>query len=195
MSVRLLLLGLTAFCVPSLCDRRPVAEFIGKLSINGLIAEDAPELAIKGNAFVSAPNIKNGLPQNWTVSMPAPPQMLSKRAGEPNPRRYGPVWPQGNNCVFCPEQEMLEEDALTTIRKLTPRKMKTYMRGTPADLNNKCVFYTRAEDRVAALSSPATDWACLYNKYSIWVGTASPPPLLLERLLIYYNYLSLALVA
>lgn len=100
--------------------------------------------------------------------MPAPQQMLEKRASEPAPRRYGPLWPQGDNCVFCPEPELLEKDGLTLSRELTTRKMKTYMRGKPTDYNNKCVFYTRAEDRINALSSPATDWACLYNKYSIW---------------------------
>jgi hypothetical protein len=174
MAVRLLLLGLLAFvlCVPSLCERRPVAEFIGKLSINGIIAKDSDAIGlpagIKGNPYVSAPSIKNGPPpaQNWTASMPA----LSKRAAEPLPRRYGPLWPQGNNCVFCPEQEVLQDDAMTLLQRLNAQKMKTYMRGTQADLINKCVFYTRAEDRIAALSGPATEWACLYNKYSIWVG-------------------------
>jgi hypothetical protein len=184
MSGRLSLLGLTAFilscCVPALCDKRPVAEFIGKLSINGIVAEDSdassgPRAGVRGNPFVSAPSIKNGPPPgalNWTASMPAPATILSKRA-EPQPRRYGPLWPQGNNCVFCPEPPLLEVDALTLVRQLTPQKMKTYMRGTPADLHNRCVFYTRAEDRLSALSGAATEFACLYNKYSIWVGSIS----------------------
>ena len=90
MSVRLLLLGLTAFlfCLPSLCDRRPVTEFTGRLSINGIAAEDSdatnPHVGVNGNPFVSAPSSKNGPPrsQNLTASMPTSPHTLKagKRA-------------------------------------------------------------------------------------------------------------------
>lgn len=147
-------------CVGSLCDNRPGPEFAGKLS------------GIDVHPVVAAPSVKNGPHRghNWTASMPGPQHMLSKRAPDPLPRRYGPVWPQGNNCVFCPEEELLKEDALTLSRQLTAKKLKTYMRGTPADLHNKCVFYTKNEDRNTALANPATEWACQHNKYTAWVS-------------------------
>ncbi|KAL2809165.1 galactose-binding domain-like protein [Aspergillus granulosus] len=49
--------------------------------------------------------------------------------------------------------------------------MRAYMRGDPRELHNKCVFYTRLEDRPNApkrLSGRATQWACNYDKFSIW---------------------------
>ena len=177
-------------CAPSLCDKRPGPEFVGKRSLNGIAGEDSNvtshPVGINGNPFVAAPSIKNGPSRahNWTASMLGPQRMLSKRTPDPLPRRYGPLWSQGNNCVFCPEQELLEEDALATLLALKPLKMKSYMRGTPADLFNKCVFYTKAEDRNAALASPVTDWACLHNKYTAWVSWRAFQPFLtfLQRL-------------
>ncbi len=181
MFVSLLSFGSLAFllCAPSLCDQRPAPEFVGKLSLNRIAREDSNvtslSVGVNGSPFVAAPSVKNRHPRahNWTVSMLGPQRMLSKRAPDPLPRRYGPLWPPGKNCVFCPEQELLEEDALTTLDRLDAKKMKTYMRGTPADLDNKCVFYTKNEDRNAALASPATDWACLHNKYTAWVSWRS----------------------
>ena len=186
MFVSLLPFGLMAvlLCAPSLCDKRPGPEFVGKRSLNGIAGEDSNvtshPVGINGNPFVAAPSIKNdpSRAHNWTASMLGPQRMLSKRAPDPLPRRYGPLWSQGNNCVFCPEQELLEEDALATLLALKPAKMKSYMRGTPADLFNKCVFYTKAEDRNAALASPVTDWACLHNKYTAWVSWRAFQPFL-----------------
>ena len=197
MFISLLPFGLLAFllCAPSLCDQRPGPEFAGKLSLNRIASEDlnvtSLPVGINGNSFVAAPSVKKSSPRvhNWTASMLGSQRMLSKRVPDPLPRRYGPLWPPANNCVFCPEQELLEEDALTTLSRLKPDKMKTYMRGTPADLKNKCVFYTKNEDRNAPLASPATDWACLHNKYTAWVSWRSFQVfltfmLLLQRLLI-----------
>ncbi len=103
--------------------------------------------------------------------MPTPQRMLSKRT-DPQPRGYGPVWNK-DNCVLCPEEDLLKLDAKKLLEKLTVPKMKSYMRGKPEDLKNKCVFYTKNEDRKAALASPATDWACLYSKYTAWVSWSS----------------------
>lgn len=171
-------LGVLAFslCARSLCDKRPGPEFPGKHSLQGISGEElnvtSLPVDVDARPFVAAPSVRNGPSRahNWTASMLGPQHMVSKRAPDPLPRRYGPLWSQGNNCVFCPEQELLEQDALRLFYQLKPDKMKTYMRGTPADLYNKCVFYTKAEDRNTALASPATDWACLHNKYTAWVS-------------------------
>lgn len=166
---RLFVLGLIVLFSSCLCQKNPVASFVGRLSINGLIADEESD---SSRSFVSAPNMAH---QNWSSSMSVSQGTITKRAGEPVPRRYGPVWDAAaGNCVFCPEQKLLELDAQTLLRRLTVNKMKTYMRGTAANLNNKCVFYSRGEDRIGTLSSPATFWACMNDKYSIWVSNVAP---------------------
>lgn len=163
---KLCFLSLLAFLGFSLCDRPSVASFVGRLSINGLLADDGPNST---SSFGPAPDKTH---PNWTSSMHNPDTTLSKRAGEPNPRNhYGPVL-AGENCVLCPAQKLLELDPVKLLRRLKSRLMKTYMRGSPGDLLNRCVFYTRAELRPSALSRAATDWACLYDKYSIWVSNS-----------------------
>lgn len=148
------------------------------VSTGGLSQE--PQLASLAGAFAIS-----GLPaqlddEAGLVSRPGPNSLsarvlrLQTRADDPDPTRYGPLMSeaQARNCVTCPDPSDLELDGRQLLAKLNTRQMRAYMRGDPAELHNKCVFYTRPEQRAGAperLSGRATEWACNRNKFSIWV--------------------------
>lgn len=139
-----------------------------------------PQLASLDGAFAI-----NKLPvrvdnETALVSHPGPNSLSAhvlKRQNDgddPEPVRYGPLMSaaQARNCVTCPDPQDLELDGRQLLAKLNTRQMRAYMRGEPDDLEDKCVFYTRPEERPNApkrLSGRATQWACNHDKFSIWV--------------------------
>ncbi|KAI9164153.1 hypothetical protein HJFPF1_05792 [Paramyrothecium foliicola] len=68
------------------------------------------------------------------------------------------------------KQDILGLDGWQLLKSLTVEKLAAYMRATPADLQDKCVFYTKAEEPSGPekLSTHARTWASLHNKLSIW---------------------------
>ncbi|KEY68838.1 hypothetical protein S7711_11504 [Stachybotrys chartarum IBT 7711] len=92
---------------------------------------------------------------------------------EPQPVRYGPLMgaAQARNCVFCPDPQDLELEGRELLAHLNTEQMRAYMRGDPSQLHNRCVFYTKAEERRGGpkrLSARATQWACNQDKFSVW---------------------------
>ncbi|KAK3896802.1 hypothetical protein C8A05DRAFT_39651 [Staphylotrichum tortipilum] len=95
---------------------------------------------------------------------------LRGRAAPAN--EYGPlvVIP---GCFYCVPDNIAKLKGRDLLKSLTTEAMISYIRaGTLAAgaLKNKCVFYTASRNKAVLpnLSKIATDWACLYGKYSIW---------------------------
>lgn len=152
------------------------------LSLAALAAglSQEPQLASLAGAFsIGELPARDNNDTRW-ISRPGPHSLgarVLKRQNDgddPEPSRYGPLMSaaQARNCVSCPDPQDLQLDGRQLLAKLNTRQMRAYMRGDPGELNNKCVFYTRPEDRPNApkrLSGRATQWACNHDKFSIWV--------------------------
>lgn len=141
----------------------PVANVIGGFSV-GKVSNNAENKT----SWASVPEDELFHPQRNFVKrqLPGDPE-----PDDPPPTRHGPLFDQGQNCVFCPEQDVLDLNGRQLLNTLTVKKMKTYMRGVPGDVRNKCVFYSKAEEAngPARLSNRATVWACNHDRFSIWV--------------------------
>lgn len=90
--------------------------------------------------------------------------------GEPGEDGYGPLM-SVPGCLWCPEQNVAAGTGRALLASLTTQKMQSYMRiGSPSDLENKCVFYSKAVNQPPQyLSKDASVWACKHSKLSIWV--------------------------
>lgn len=89
---------------------------------------------------------------------------------DPEPSTHGPAVKM-SGCFFCPEESALKLEGYKLLDFLTVAKMKSYMRGETTEIENKCVFYTRADDRPGGpkkLSKYAAQWACDRGRYSVW---------------------------
>ena len=89
-----------------------------------------------------------------------------------------PFFPRPS-CLWCPSKQA-EGDPQALLRLFTTERFIENLRAQRLpgdsfpDLHDKCMFYTKAvSPGQRALSRIATQLACKYGKYSIWVGTLS----------------------
>lgn len=83
--------------------------------------------------------------------------------------RTPPMFPLPS-CLWCPTAVMSKYGGMALLNEFTTEKFISVSRAVPQDLRDTCVFYTRAINKPPnSLSKVATELACRYNKYSLWV--------------------------
>lgn len=116
-----------------------------------------------------------GSNQNQTAAWADMGSLLYSRAdppGFPGTDTYGKLL-NTPGCFFCPNppQNLFNLRRRGLLRALDTNTMISFMLNTPAGLENKCVFYSRAVRNPPEYLSDATSvWACSKNKISIWVS-------------------------
>lgn len=90
-------------------------------------------------------------------------------SGREQEGRRPPLFPLPS-CFWCPPQPLLQGDGWRLLEQFTTDEFERRTRASVADLRDTCIFYTRAVTNPAQpLSKRATQLACKFNKYSIWV--------------------------
>ena len=117
------------------------------------------------------------LSSNGSTELYQPLNAFSKRQGtEPTPEeqegRRPPLFPMPS-CFWCPTEEEFNGDGWALLAKFTTDEFQRRTRAQASDLRDTCMFYTKPiHTPPDALSRQATQLACKYEKYSIWVSTA-----------------------
>ncbi|KAM7199495.1 hypothetical protein V8F20_005679 [Naviculisporaceae sp. PSN 640] len=116
--------------------------------------------------------------QTWDANQTTPwsnmgSQLYSRadtRPGFPGSDTYGKLL-NTPGCFICPSppQDLLSLRRRGLLRALDTNKMISFMLNTPAGLENKCVFYSRAVKQPPEyLSDETSVWACSKDKITIW---------------------------